>query len=50
MLTAEQVDFYNEHGYLMVPDVLDQKELAELRSTVAGIVAGAAKVTTRSKI
>ena len=50
MLTAEQVDFYNEHGYLMVPDVLDQKELAELKSTVAGIVAGAAKVTTHTEV
>lgn len=50
MLTAEQVDFYNENGYLMVPDALTPKEVAELRHTVDEIVAGASKVTTHTDI
>ena len=50
MLTAEQVDFYNEHGYLMVPDVLDPDQVAELKATVASIVAGAAKVTSHTDV
>ncbi len=50
MLTAEQVDFYNENGYLMVPDALTPKEVAELRHMVDEIVAGASKVTTHTDI
>jgi ectoine hydroxylase-related dioxygenase (phytanoyl-CoA dioxygenase family) len=50
MLTPEQVDFYGEHGYLMVPDALDAKEVAELRAAVDEIVAGAAKVTSHTDI
>lgn len=50
MLTAEQVDFYNEHGYLMVPDALTAREVAELRANVDDIVAGAAKVTSHTDI
>ncbi len=50
MLTAEQVDFYHEHGYLMVREALSQKEVAELRANVDQIVAGAAKVTAHTDI
>ena len=50
MLTPEQVDFYNEHGYLMVPAALDAKEVAELRANVDEIVAGAAKVTNHTDV
>ncbi len=50
MLTPAQVDFYKEHGYLVVPDVLSTKELAELRAAVDGIVADAAKVTGHTDI
>ena len=50
MLTPTQVDFYAEHGYLMIPDALDAREVQELRDTVDEIVAGAAKVTAHTDI
>lgn len=50
MLTPEQVDFYNENGYLMVPEALNARELDELRATVDEIVAGAAAVTGHTDI
>ncbi len=50
MLTPTQVDFYAEHGYLMIPAALSAKEVAELRATVDEIVAGAAKVTGHTDI
>ncbi len=50
MLTPAQVDFYAEHGYLMIPDALTAKEVAELRAQVDAIVAGAAKVTSHTDI
>jgi ectoine hydroxylase-related dioxygenase (phytanoyl-CoA dioxygenase family) len=50
MLTPEQVDFYSENGYLMVPDALDAREIAELRAMVDEIVQGAAKVTSHTNI
>jgi ectoine hydroxylase-related dioxygenase (phytanoyl-CoA dioxygenase family) len=50
MLTPEQVDFYNEHGYLMVPQALNAKELGQLREVVDEIVAGAARVSSHTEI
>lgn len=50
MLTPEQVDFYNEHGYLTIPEALSPKEVAELRANVDEIVAGAAKVTSHTDV
>jgi ectoine hydroxylase-related dioxygenase (phytanoyl-CoA dioxygenase family) len=50
MLTAEQVDFYAENGYLVVPDALSPKELAELRAEVDEIIAGAARVTSHTDV
>ena len=50
MLTPTQVDFYAEHGYLMIPDALDQREVTELRAHVDEIVAGAAQVTAHTDI
>ncbi len=50
MLTPEQVDFYNENGFVMVRQVLDAREMAELRANVDEIVAGAGKVTGHTDI
>ena len=50
MLTPAQVDFYAEHGYLMIPEALNAAEVAELRAHVDEIVAGAAKVTAHTDI
>ena len=50
MLTPAQVDFYAEHGYLMVPQALDAREVTELRDTVDEIVAGASKATAHTDI
>ena len=50
MLTPAQVDFYQEHGYLMIPDALSPTEVAELRANVDEIVAGAAKVTNHTDV
>ena len=44
MLTPDQVDFYSEHGYVMIPQALSAKEVAELRAEVDRIIAGAASV------
>ena len=30
MLTQEQIDFYNENGYLHIPQVFDKPEIDEL--------------------
>ena len=46
MLTPDQVDFYGEYGYVMVPEALTAKEVAELRAEVDRIVAGAASATS----
>lgn len=50
MLTPEQVDFYKTNGYIMVPDALDAREVAELVAMVDQIVADAAKVTSHTDI
>ena len=50
MLTPAQVDFYAEHGYLMIPEALSATEVAELRANVDEIVACAAKVTGHNDI
>lgn len=50
MLTPEQVDFYKTNGYLMVPDALDPREVAELVAMVDEIVTDAAKVTSHTDI
>ena len=50
MLTPGQVDFYNEHGYVMVPQALLAREVAELRAEVDRIVAGAGSVTSHTDV
>ncbi|MFM9942053.1 MAG: phytanoyl-CoA dioxygenase family protein [Hyphomicrobiaceae bacterium] len=50
MLTPAQVDFYAEHGYLMIPEALSTSEVAELRAQVDTIVADAAKITSHTDI
>jgi phytanoyl-CoA hydroxylase len=50
MLTAAQIEQYKELGYLVVPHVLDQELLAEVRRTVDAIVADAGKVTQHTDV
>jgi phytanoyl-CoA hydroxylase len=50
MLTPGQVDFYNEHGYVMVPEALSARETAELRAEVERIVADAGSVTSHTDV
>ena len=50
MLTPTQVDFYNEHGYVMVPGALSEGGVAELRAEVDRIVAGAASVASHTDV
>lgn len=44
MLTAQQIGFYREQGYLLVEDVFPEAELAELRRVTAGFVEAARAV------
>lgn len=37
-LAPEQLAFFDEHGYLMVPDVFDPADLAPLREEIAALV------------
>lgn len=50
MLQSAQIDFYREHGYVMVPDLLDAAELAEVRREADRIVDGAQGVTTDNEV
>jgi hypothetical protein len=50
MLTPNEVDFYSEHGYVMVPGALSETEVAELRAEVDRIIAGAANVTSHTDV
>ncbi len=42
---AEQRRFYAEQGYLVIPDLLDRRILARLRSALADVLRGARRVT-----
>jgi hypothetical protein len=42
-LTPAQLEFFEEHGYLMVPDVIPPADLEPLRQEIAGLVDGFAK-------
>src|SRR3954453_13500682 len=46
MLNPEISTAYRRDGFVVVPDLLGADELAEIRRTIAGIFAGAAKLTT----
>ena len=34
MISQEQIDFYHENGYLIVPGVLNQEELEEAHAII----------------
>ena len=38
MLTSEQVDFYNEHGYLRIPQLFSPDEINELSDELDRLV------------
>jgi len=48
MLSRADVTFYQEQGYLVVPDVLDAVTLAAIRADLARILDGARAVTTHT--
>jgi ectoine hydroxylase-related dioxygenase (phytanoyl-CoA dioxygenase family) len=50
MLSDTDVAFYREHGYLVVPDVLDAATLRELRGELGRIVEGASEVTSHTAV
>jgi ectoine hydroxylase-related dioxygenase (phytanoyl-CoA dioxygenase family) len=50
MITERDVAFYREHGYLVVPDILDAEALTELRGELGDILEGAREVTTHTDV
>ncbi len=50
MLNSAQIEQYKKLGYLVVPNVLDGKLLAEVRKAVDEIVAGAATLTQHNDV
>jgi phytanoyl-CoA hydroxylase len=50
MLSEADVVAYRRDGVLVVPDVLDAQELADLRRVIAEIVAGAAQIDTHTEV
>jgi ectoine hydroxylase-related dioxygenase (phytanoyl-CoA dioxygenase family) len=50
MISQAEVDAYNRDGFIVVPEVLGKAELAEIRTVIAEIVAGAAKVTAHDDV
>ena len=50
MLTQEQIDFYNENGYLGVENVLSEEEVADLRRTTAEFVEKSREVTDHTDV
>jgi ectoine hydroxylase-related dioxygenase (phytanoyl-CoA dioxygenase family) len=50
MLTAKDVAFYREHGYLVVRDVLGADELASARAAMAELLEGARGVTAHTAL
>jgi len=50
MITGRDVERYQETGYLVVENVLDDDELAEARLVLAELVAGARGVSTHTEI
>lgn len=45
MLTEEQIAFYGKNGYLFVPDVFSETEVAELNTVTEGYIEVSRKVT-----
>ena len=50
MLTQEQIDFYNENGYLGVENVLSAEEVADLRRTTDEFVEKSCEVTEHTDV
>lgn len=50
MLSQEQVDFYQDNGYLGVEDVLSDDEIAELRRVTDAFVEASRQVTRTDKV
>ena len=50
MITDQDVAFYRENGYLVVPDVLDADILARARAALDELVANAAAVTAHTDV
>ena len=50
MITEDDVSRYQDQGFLVVNEVLNEAELAELRADLARVVQGAAAVTENSAI
>ena len=50
MLTQEQIDFYNENGYLGVENVLSAEEVADLRRTTDEFVEKSREVTEHTDV
>jgi ectoine hydroxylase-related dioxygenase (phytanoyl-CoA dioxygenase family) len=50
VITAKDVEFYRENGYLLVENVFDAATLARIRTVIAGLVAKAAGVKTHNDI
>ena len=48
MLTQKQIDFYREHGYLVVEDVLSPDELEEAHAIVDDFVEQSRRVSEQS--
>jgi ectoine hydroxylase-related dioxygenase (phytanoyl-CoA dioxygenase family) len=50
MISARDVGFYRDNGYLVVEDVLDRATLAQVRESVAEILDGAQGVTAHTPV
>ncbi len=50
MIHEAEVAQYREHGFLVVPDLLDGAELAALHAVIAELLAGAADVDTHTDV
>jgi ectoine hydroxylase-related dioxygenase (phytanoyl-CoA dioxygenase family) len=50
MITDDQRAAYRRDGFIVVPDLLDAREVAELRRIIAELVAGAAAVETHTAV
>jgi ectoine hydroxylase-related dioxygenase (phytanoyl-CoA dioxygenase family) len=50
MISEQDVAFYNDNGYLVVPDVLSAYEVAELRQVTEDFVEKAGRVTKHNEV
>ena len=50
MISQAMIDAYHRDGFIVVPEVMTKAELAEMRTVIAEIVAGAANVETHNDV